>query len=67
MRLINAKEVSAMLGVRLPRVYELTRLKKIPFVRLGKQIRFDPEILQAWVKHEATLNGTLLSHQQDQR
>ena len=67
MRLINAKEASAMLGVRLPRLYELTRLKKVPFVKFGKQIRFDPEILQAWVRHEATLNGALLIHEQDQR
>jgi excisionase family DNA binding protein len=67
MKLINAREASAMLGVRLPRVYELTRLKKIPFVRFGKQIRFDPDILQAWVKQEVTLNAAILSHEQDQR
>ena len=68
MKLITAREASTILGLRLPRVYELARSKKIPFVRFGiKQIRFDPEILQAWVKHEATLNGALLSNEQDQR
>lgn len=68
MQLIDAKQASKMLGLRLPRLYELTRLKRIPFVRFGeRQIRFDPEILQDWVKHEAILNGVVTSHEQDQR
>jgi excisionase family DNA binding protein len=68
MRLIDAKQASKLLGVRLPRLYELTRLKRIPFVRLGeRQIRFDPEILQAWVMREANLNSALISHEQNQR
>jgi len=57
MRLINAKQASKLLGVRLPRLYELTRLKRVPFVRLGeRQLRFDPELLAAWSKEEATKN-----------
>lgn len=49
-----------MLGLRLPRLYELTRTKRIPFVRFGiKQIRFDPELLEVWVKQEAVLNASL--------
>jgi len=64
MKLINAKEASAILGLRLPRLYELARSKRIPFVRFGiKQIRFDPELLQEWVKHEATLNASLAAHE----
>lgn len=51
MRLIDAKQASEILGVRLPRLYELTRLKKVPFVRFGpRQIRFDPEALAEWSK-----------------
>ena len=51
MRLINAKEASEILGVRLPRLYELTRMRVVPFVRIGpKQIRFDPEALAEWSK-----------------
>jgi excisionase family DNA binding protein len=64
MRLITAREASTILGLRLPRVYELARSKRIPFVRLGiKQIRFDPELLQEWIKNEANLNATLGSHE----
>lgn len=68
MRLIDAKQASEILGLRLPRLYELTRLKKIPFVRFGeRQIRFDPEILSAWVKREASSNTDLINQAQDQR
>ena len=51
MRLINAKEASELLGVRLPRLYELTRLKMVPHVRIGaRQLRFDPQDLSQWAK-----------------
>lgn len=51
MRLVTAKEASEILGVRLPRLYELARLRVVPFVRFGpKQIRFDPEVLAEWSK-----------------
>ena len=60
MRLIDAKQASELLGVRLPRLYELTRLRKVPFVRFGeRQLRFDPELLKAWVEREATVNAAL--------
>jgi excisionase family DNA binding protein len=51
MRLIDAKQASEILGVRLPRLYELVRLKTVPFVRIGsRQIRFDPDELSEWAK-----------------
>ena len=49
MRLITAKQASEILGIRLPRLYELVRLSVVPCVRLGqRQIRFDPDRLQDW-------------------
>lgn len=55
MKLINAKQASEILGIRLPRLYELTRLNAVPFVRIGsKQIRFDPDKLDEWVKRGGT-------------
>jgi excisionase family DNA binding protein len=50
-RLVNAKQASEILGLRLPRLYELARMRVVPFVRIGpKQIRFDPEALAEWTK-----------------
>lgn len=50
MHLITAKQAADILGLRLPRLYELTRQGTIPYVRFGpKQIRFNSEALTAWV------------------
>ena len=57
MRLISARKATEILGVGLPRLYELARLKQIPVVRLGPhQIRFDEEELAAWAKRGGVVN-----------
>ena len=55
MRLIKAKEAAELLDLRLPRLYELTRQRLIPFVRMGeKAIRFDEAALAEWAKRGGT-------------
>jgi len=57
-RLVSARQAAEMLGIRLARLYELTRQKKIPFIRFGKkQLRYDPEMLKEWVEQEAMNNA----------
>ena len=48
-RLCNATAIAAMLGVTRARVYELSRLRLLPTVRLGRQVRFDPEAVEAFI------------------
>jgi excisionase family DNA binding protein len=51
MHLITAKEASQILGIRLPRLYELTRQRLIPVVRMGeKAIRFDEAALREFIE-----------------
>jgi len=51
MQLITAKEASEILNIRLPRLYELTRQRLIPSVRLGERaIRFDEAALREWIE-----------------
>lgn len=51
MRLIKAKQAAELLNVRLPRLYELTRQRLIPSVRVGeKSLRFDEVALREWVE-----------------
>jgi len=51
MRLIDAKQASEILGLRLPRLYELVRSKTVPHVRVGaRQLRFDPQELRQWAR-----------------
>jgi len=50
MRLIKAKEAAELLDLRLPRLYELTRQRLIPSVRVGeKAIRFDEAALKEFI------------------
>ncbi len=51
MRLIKAKEAAELLDVRLPRLYELARLGRVPSVRLGeKSIRFSEPALREFIE-----------------
>jgi excisionase family DNA binding protein len=60
MRLISAREACESLGIRLARLYQLTREGVVPCVRLGeRQLRFDPEVLAAWSKKGGLSNREL--------
>lgn len=50
MRLMTAVEVATVLSVTVSRVYELTRDGILPGVRLGRQVRWDEDILAEFVR-----------------
>ena len=47
--LLTVPEVSERLKISEARVRELGRLGLLPVVRLGRQVRIDPERLDAWI------------------
>lgn len=50
-KLKTAKEVSEMFQIDLQRVYELTRRKLLPSVKLGeRQYRYSENALQNWIE-----------------
>jgi excisionase family DNA binding protein len=57
MRLLTAKQTAELLQVTLPRVYELARavLPAGVVVRIGRQVRFDEDALNAWLASGGTL------------
>jgi excisionase family DNA binding protein len=57
MRLLTAKEVAAILGVKPARVYELSRIKLLPTVRMGRQVRYDESALLEWIKAGGMAHG----------
>ena len=66
MRLITAKQAAELLNVRLPRLYELTRQRLIPSVRLGeKAIRFNEAALIEFVERGGIPANSSESHAQD--
>ena len=51
-KLLKAQEVAERLSLPKARVYTLAREGRIPGVlRLGSQIRFDPQALEAWIRN----------------
>lgn len=59
MSLRTVEFVSDLLSVSRARVYELVRLNLLPAVRIGaRQIRFDEQALQHWVKNGGSMKPT---------
>ena len=57
--LMKAPEAAKMLDIRLARLYELTRQRIVPSVRIGpKQLRYDRETLREWIQ-KGGLNQTV--------
>ncbi len=48
-KLLNVQQVAELLHVDPSWVYSQTRLKKIPFIKLGKYCRFSLADVQAWL------------------
>lgn len=49
-RLLKAREVAEMLGLKLTRICELTRTRRMPFVLLGeRQYRYSEAAIQRWI------------------
>lgn len=47
--LIDIKEVAARLGVEVRHVRRLVHERRIPFVKWGHLLRFDPAEIDAWI------------------
>ncbi|NIM47999.1 MAG: helix-turn-helix domain-containing protein [Gemmatimonadales bacterium] len=50
-KLLRVSEVAAILDVPTARAYSLTRSGTIPAVRLGRQVRVHPEVLDQWIRN----------------
>lgn len=48
-RLLRLPEVARILDLKEDRVYALAREGILPVVRIGRQLRVDPDKLQAWI------------------
>ncbi len=52
MKLLSAPELAERLGVPPSWPLEAARARRIPFVKLGKYVRFDPEAVEAWLQEQ---------------
>ena len=58
-RLMDITAVAARLGVSVRHVRRLVHERRIPFIRWGHLLRFDPNEIEAWVDNarRAASNG----------
>ncbi len=49
MKILLADEIAKILRVPKGRIYELARQGKLPAVRIGRQIRFREDAVEAWL------------------
>jgi excisionase family DNA binding protein len=57
MTLLTAKQVAHILQVTTARVYEMSRLRLLPVVRMGRQVRFEEGALQSWIAQGGTASS----------
>jgi excisionase family DNA binding protein len=48
--LLDSSEVAGMLGITERHVRRLVLERRIPFVKVGKFVRFDPRDIEQWVR-----------------
>ena len=49
-RYLTVKELSEYLGIPRHTIYCWISMRKIPFVKMGRLVRFDIEAIQKWVQ-----------------
>ena len=53
-KLLTPHEMADYLGVKLSTIYNWTHLGFIPYVKLGKFIRFDITVIKKWIEQRST-------------
>ena len=49
-RLLNVEEAAGYLGLKVDTVYKKARLRELPFVKVGRALRFDVKALSRFVE-----------------
>lgn len=56
-QLIDAEQLSQFLGVKEGTIYDWVRRGKIPYVRLERLVRFDPDEINTWLQERKVFPG----------
>lgn len=52
-RTLTVKDVAGLLGLSLPKAYELTRRDGFPTIRVGRRILVNQDMLMEWMRKQA--------------
>jgi excisionase family DNA binding protein len=50
--MLNVHELSKELGISESGIYQWISQRKIPFVKIGRTVRFDPEEISKWLSEK---------------
>lgn len=54
-RLITAQEAAAYTGLSVHTIYTMVSQRRIPHVKMGRLVKFDLGMLDAWIKSNSVL------------
>ena len=54
-RLISVPEAAAYTGLSPHTIYTMVSQKRIPYVKVGRLVKFDEGMLQAWIKQHTVM------------
>ena len=49
-KLLSPKELAEYMGISIGTVYSYTYQKLIPYIKIGRLARFEPAVVEAWIK-----------------
>ena len=49
-RFVGIKELSEYLGLPIGTIYSWTHQRKIPYIKMGRLVKFDLEEIEIWLK-----------------
>lgn len=61
--LLDKAQVCERLNITRRHLEDLIRTRRIPFVYVGRLIRFDPPAIDAWVKDQSVPAGAAVGHE----
>jgi excisionase family DNA binding protein len=54
-RLVSIKEAATYTGLSPHTIYAMVSQRRIPFVKLGRLVKFDLELLGKWIKQQTVM------------
>ena len=54
-RLISVPEAAAYTGVSPHTIYTMVSQRRIPYVKVGRLVKFDVELLDKWIKQNTVM------------
>ena len=54
-RLVSIKEAADYIGLYPHTIYTMVSQRRIPFVKMGRLVKFDLELLDKWIKQQTVM------------